>query len=98
LPLLLLPAQLLADHGPEVAGGLRQPLRPAARLDGLPAVRRAPLAARILVAAEILSRLPFLAGCLLSGGPSEAFLEDGFPIRPARTRTDWKSVLRKSPT
>src|SRR6266699_3730030 len=46
LPLLLLPAQLLAHPGPALAGALRGPVHAAARLHGLPALPRAALALR----------------------------------------------------
>src|SRR5262245_49590019 len=61
LPLLLLPAQLLADAGPALAGAAGRALHEAAGVHGLSRLPRAALALRDVRAAEILSRLPFLA-------------------------------------
>jgi hypothetical protein len=65
LPLLLFPAQLLAEHGPGMAGAARITLRAAAGVHGLPAIPRKPLALRMVAAATLLPRVPFLARSVL---------------------------------
>src|SRR6266550_2586832 len=61
LPLLLLPAQLLAPAEPALAGADRRALHAAARLHGLPRLPGAPLALRTVEADAALPRLPLLA-------------------------------------
>src|SRR5207237_6909927 len=65
LPLLLLPAQLLAGHGAEVAGAGRGRLHAAAGVHGLPAVQGAVVALRELGGPALLPRVSLLARSVL---------------------------------
>ena len=68
LPLLLLPAQLLAEHD-LLAGEAGRPVRAPAGVHGVPAVPRGALALRVAGAAELLPRVPLLAGRVLMMKP-----------------------------
>src|SRR5262249_35142882 len=61
LPVLLLPAQLLAVEQPAMAGAAGVPIPTAASLHGLPAVPGTALALHAVRIAPLLQRQPFLA-------------------------------------
>src|SRR5207248_4896003 len=89
LPLLLLPAQLLAQHD-LLAGEAGRPVHAPAGVHGLPAVPRAALALRVAGAAELLPRVPLLAGRVLTAERAAALvptLRRGNP-GPAAPRPD----------